>query len=128
MDPKLQQLVSRTNLNELLQPAAPEVDLNQPVDTAQPAPLDPPRSTVDPFQVNFATTDIVGKLQDTRSSGVKTFALIFLGGPMAVFGIALVFMAFSNPEVGMLRRVFAITVGSALAGFWPYLIFKRRRR
>lgn len=37
MDPKLKELVARTNLGDLLQPTNPEIDLNQTVETAPPA-------------------------------------------------------------------------------------------
>lgn len=80
MDPKLQKLLDRTNLAELIPPSAHEVDLNQPVVAAPPPKMELPRSTVDPFQINFASADIARKLQDSRTgSGVKAFALIFLG-------------------------------------------------
>ena len=128
MDPKLTEILGRTNLGELVRPAAPELDLNQPVEAVPPPKSDPSRSTTDPFQIYFATADIAGKLQDSRSGkGVKTFALIFLGGPMMIFGVGLIFMAWSNPETSAVRAYFATLVGLAFAGFWPYVMFARRR-
>lgn len=110
MDPKLKELVARTNLADLLQPTSPEIDLNQPVETALPPKSEPVRSTVDPFQINFATADIVGKLQDPRTGkGVMTVALVFLGGPVMIFWIG-------------------SALGLAIAGFWPYVVFARRRK
>ncbi|MGH6754621.1 MAG: hypothetical protein ACREO0_14815 [Pseudoxanthomonas sp.] len=129
MDPKLKDLVARSNIGDLLQAPAPELDLNQPVETAQPAKIDAARSTVDPLQINFAAADIAGKLQDSRTGkGVKIFAFVFLGGPMMIFGLGLVVMAWSNPEVGIIRALFGTAFGLAIAGFWPYLIFKKRSR
>ena len=129
MDPRLKELVGRTNLGELIQPTKPEVDLNQPVETVVPQKIDIARSTTDPFQINFATADIAGKLQDSRTGkGVKTFALIFLGGPMMIFGLGLIVMAWSNPTTSLLGAYFATLVGLVMAGFWPYVMFINRRK
>ncbi|SFK68844.1 hypothetical protein [Lysobacter sp. cf310] len=137
MDPKLQQLVARTNLDELLAPSAPEVDLNQPVAPPASAPMDPARSTADPFQVNFATTDVIGKLHDGgTSSGVRWFALVFLGGPMLIFGLSLLYLTWYDPQLQLfkipndlgsaLKALFGTAAGLAIGGFWPYVIFRRR--
>lgn len=129
MDPKLKELVGRTNLGELLQPATPEIDLNQPVETVAPAKPDPARSTADPFQINFATGDIAGRLQDRHTGkGVKTFALVFLAGPMMIFGLGLVVMAWSSPSSSVLGIYFSSLFGLAIAGFWPYVMFANRRK
>ncbi|WP_181113027.1 hypothetical protein [Xanthomonas pisi] len=129
MDPKLKELVARTNLGDLLQPTSPEIDLNQPVETAPPTKSEPVRSTVDPFQINFATADIVGKLQDPRTGkGVTTFALVFLGGPLMIFWIGLVFMAWTSPNGSVFGKLFASALGLAIVGFLPYVVFARRRK
>ena len=129
MDPKLQELVGRTNLGELIQPAAPEMDLNQPVEVAPPPKLDAARSTVDPLQINFAAADIAGKLQDSRTgSGLKAFAFVFLGGPMMILGLGLIGIAWSNPGLGVTRVLFGTVLGLAMAAFWPYIIFANRRK
>ena len=129
MDPRIQKIVARTNLGDLIQPSSPDMDLNQPVEVAPPPEIDVARSTVDPFQVNFATADIAGKLQDSRTGrGVKTFALVFLGGPMMIFGLGLVGMAWSNPTLGVIRLLFVTVFGLAIAGFWPYIIFAKRNK
>jgi hypothetical protein len=129
MDPKLHELINRTNLGELLKPADSNINLTQPVETAPPPVIDVARSTVDPVQINFATSDIVGKLQDSHtSSGVKAFAFVFLGGPLIIFGLGLIVMAWSNSELGTIRVFFATFVGLAIAGFWPYIIFANRRK
>lgn len=137
MDPKLQQLVARTNLDELLTPPAPEIDLNQPVAPPASAPMEPARSTSDPLQVSFATTDVIGKLHDGgRSSGVRWFALVFLGGPMLIFGLSLLFLTWYDPQLQLfkipndvgsaLKALFGTVAGLAFSGFWPYVIFRRR--
>lgn len=129
MDPKLQELVARTNLDELLSPVATEINLNQPVQTTESAPAEVARSTTDPLQVHFATADILGKLQDSpTSSGMKTFAVVFLAGPFVIFGLMLIGMAWSNPGVGLVRQILGTIVGLGIAGFWPYIIFSRRRK
>jgi hypothetical protein len=129
VDPRLKDLVGRTNLDELIKPAAPQIDYNQPVETAQPAKPDPVRSTVDPFQINFASADIAGKLQDPHTGkGVKAFALVFLGGPLMLFGLGLVYMALAGSTAGLFGRLFAILMGLGMAGFWPYVIFANRRK
>ena len=130
MNPRRQDLGTLTNLDELLKPSAPEMDLNQPVEAAPPPPeIEVARSTTDPFQINLATADIAGKLHNTRtSSRVKIFALVFIGGPMMVFGIGIIAMAWSNPELGAIRVVFVSILGLAIAGFWPYIIFANRRK
>ncbi|GAB3092340.1 hypothetical protein [Lysobacter terrae] len=129
MDPKLKELVGRTNLGELIHHSAPEVDLNQPVDTVAPPKADVARSTTDPLQINFATADIAGKLQDSRTGkGVKAFALIFLGGPMTIFGLGLIFMAWSSPTTSAVSAYFSTLIGLAIAGFWPYVVFANRRK
>jgi hypothetical protein len=130
VDPKLKELVGRTNFGELVSPSVPQLDLNQPVASAPPpAEAEPIRSTVDPFQINFATVDIVGKFRDTRAGkGTKTFALLFLGIPMMLFGFGLVAMAWSQPGNSGLARLFASALGLGCAGFWPYVIYANRPR
>lgn len=129
MDPKLKALVDRTNLGDLIQPALPELDLNQPVETASPPTMEPARSTTDPLQINFAVADIAGKLQESRTgTGVKTFALVFLGGPMMVFGLGVVYMAWTNTRTTLLGSLYASVVGLLFAGFWPWLVLAKRRK
>lgn len=128
MDPKLQELVARTNLDQLLPPASRETDTNQPVQSAAPAKAGAARSTTDPLQIHFATTDIVGKLHDTPTSPkVKTFALVFLGGPFMIFGLLLLGLGWSNPGIGPLRLAIGTAVALLMIGFWPYVIFARHR-
>ncbi|KQR07967.1 MULTISPECIES: hypothetical protein [Xanthomonas] len=82
---------------------------------------------MDPFQINFATADIVGKLQDPRTGkGVTTFALVLLGGPLMIFWIGLVFMAWTSPNGSAFGKLFASALGLAIAGFWPYVVFAHR--
>jgi hypothetical protein len=129
MDKKLEQLMARTNLDELVARPAPQMDFNQPVETAAPPKIDSARSTSDPLQIHFATTDIVGKLKDSDTgSGVKTFAFVFLGGPLILFGLGMVAMAWSNPELSPLRLLLSTVFGLTMAGFWPYIIFSNRRK
>lgn len=137
MDPKLQELMARTNLDQLLAPPSQEVDLNQPVAPLAPEPMEPARSTVDPFQANFATTDVIGKLHDGGAgSGVRWFALIFLGGPMLIFGLSLLYLTWYDPQSGAfkvpdgigaaLKALFGTVAAFAVGGFWPYIIYRRR--
>lgn len=128
MDPKLKDLVGRTNLGDLIDSAPPDMDLNQPIRTGPLPETTPARSTVDPFQINFATADIAGKLQDTRTGkGVKVFALVFLGGPAMIVGLGLVCMALTSDSGSMVGKLVGIAFGLALAAFWPAIIFARRR-
>ena len=125
--PEMQPLVT---LDELRRPSPPEMDLNQPVESA-PLPLDieVARSTTDPLQINFAAADIAGKLHNSRtSSGVKTFALVFIGGPTTIFAIGLIATAWSNPRLDAMRVLFDTALGLVLAAFWPYVIFAHRRK
>jgi hypothetical protein len=130
VDPKLKELVGRTNLGELVTPAAPEIDLNQPVASAPlPPEADPIRSTVDPLQINFATVDMVGKFRGGGAGkGTKAFALVFLGVPMMFFGLGLVVMAWTQPNDKLLACLFVTAFGLGLAGFWPYVIYANRRK
>lgn len=129
MDPRLKNLADRTNLDELLRPAAPDVDLNQPVETSAPGETEPMRSTYDPLQVNFATADMAGRLHNSRTSRrVKMFALVFLGGPLTIFGLEFIFMAFASPNASAAGRLLGFLFGLAMAGFWPWIIFGNRRR
>lgn len=129
MDPKLKELVDRTNLGDLIQPASPELDLNQPVQTTSPPTMEPARSTTDPLQINFAVADMAGKLQESRTgAGVKAFALVFLGGPMMIFGFGVVYMAWTNSSTTLLGALYASVVGLLFAGFWPWLVLARRRK
>jgi len=129
MNPKLQEANPEINLAELLRPSLPEMDLNQPVEASPSQPsIDEVRSTTDPLQINFATADIAGKLHNSRTSaGVKTFALIFVGGPTMLFGLGIIVMAWSKPELDMLRALLTSVLGLAMIGFWPYIIFANRR-
>ena len=129
MDPKLQELLDRTNLAELIPQSVHEIDLNQPVVAAPPPKMELPRSTVDPFQINFASADIARKLQDSRTgSGVKAFALIFLGGPMIIFGLGMIYLAWAGPRHNPLGTLCATALGLGIAGFWPYVIYANRRK
>jgi len=130
MNPTLRDLGTHTNLDELLRPSTPELDLNQPVEGAPPTPeIEVARSTTDPFQVNFAAVDIAGKLHNSRTgSGMKLFALVFVGGPITIFGLGVVAAAWSNPGLGVVRLLFATLLGLLMAGFWPYIIFANRRK
>ena len=130
MDPRLQKLKARTNFDELFKPSVPELDLNQPVQSAPlPQEIETARSTTDPLQINFATVDVVEKLHNSRTGkGMKIFALVFVGGPTIFFGLALIVMAWSNPSMGGIRVLFATVLGSVMAGFWPYIIFANYRK
>jgi hypothetical protein len=130
VDPKLQKLRARTNFDELFKPSEPELDLNQPVQSApSPQEIEVARSTTDPLQINFATADIAEKLHNSRTrKGMKIFALLFIGGPTIFFGLALVVTAWSNPSMGAARAFFATVFGLVVAGFWPYVIFANRRK
>jgi len=130
VDPKLQELKARTNFDELFKPSAPEMDLNQPVQSAPSLQeIQAARSTTDPLQINFAAADIAEKLHNSRTSnGLKVVALIFVGGPTTFFGLALIISAWSNPSLGAGRALFATAVGLLIAGFWPYVIFANRRK
>ena len=117
-------------VDELLQPSAPEMDLNQLVEPA-PAPLniDPVRSTTDPLQINFASVDIGARLHNTRTGpGIKSFALVFIGGPTIIAGLAFIFAAWTDPRADALHVLFKTLLGVAVAGFWPYIIFANGRR
>ena len=129
MDKKLEQLMARTNLDELVARPAPQMDFNQPVETAAPAKIDVARSTTDPLQIHFAAADVVGKLKDTDTrSGMKAFASVFLGGPLILLGLSVVAMVWSNPDLGPVRLLLGTVFGLGMAGFWPYFIFSRRRK
>lgn len=129
MDPKRKALVDRTNFGDLIQPTMPELDLNQPVETASPPTMEPARSTTDPLQINFAVADIAGKLQESRTgTGVKAFALVFLGGPMMIFGLGVVYMAWTSTTATRLGTLYATVVGLLFVGFWPWLVLANRRK
>jgi hypothetical protein len=130
MNGKHQELGTPISLDEMLRPSPPEMDLNQPVEAApEPINIDPARSTTDPFQINFATVDIVDKLHNSRTgSGLKIFALVFVGGPTMILGLGLIVMAWSDPQADAIHVLFATLLGLAAAGFWPYVIFAGRRR
>ena len=136
MDSKLQQLMARSNLNELIVPPSREVDLNQPVQLAEPVGLEVARSTSDPLQIHFATADIVGKLQEPGvRGGMRLVALLCFGGPMLMVGLGFLYLTWLTPELGLraphtltdvLRSLFGTVAAVATAGFWPYLIYRRR--
>ena len=130
MKPKLQELGAPISLEELLRPSAPEMDLNQPVEAA-PLPIntETPRSTTDPFEINFATVDIARKLQTPfAGTGVRIFALVFFGVPTTIFGLGLAVMAWSDPQMDTISALFNSVLGLAAAVFWPYIIFANRRK
>lgn len=128
MDDKRKELVGRTNIDQLLGLTAREIDLNQPVQARQDVADVQIRSTTDPQQIHFATTDVIGKLQEpAASSRMRAFALVFIGGPMIVFGLMLIGMALSS-DVSLLRRLLVSVLGGAMAAFWPFLIYRGRRR
>ncbi|MCL7713128.1 hypothetical protein [Stenotrophomonas mori] len=129
MDSKLKDLVARTNIDELVQPPPAGIDLNQPVQSTVATVIEPARSTTDPLQIHFATADIVGKLQEPHAGGgLRSFALVFLGGPALLFGALSIATAWSNPAVGVVRAVAVTLFGLAMIGFWPWLLLRGRRR
>ncbi len=128
MDDKLKALVERTNIDQLLAPTSRETDLNQPVQARAEVPDVQVRSTTDPLQVHFATADIIGKLQEpAASSRMRGFALVFIGGPTIVFGLLMIALAITGAD-STPQRVFGATVGLAVIAFWPWLIYRGRRR
>ncbi|AJC47381.1 hypothetical protein [Xanthomonas sacchari] len=137
MDPKLQALLARTNVADLVQPAAAEQVTDQPVQPASPTAPPPKHVTSDPFQYHLATTEVVGKLADRRTSpALRFFGWLIFGLPMALFGLMLLHLVWYDAAVHAwkvphslgqaLRTLFGSA--SALAFIVAYPFFTRRRR
>ena len=130
MKQKLQEPGAPISLDELLRPSAPEMDLNQPVE-ASPLPIntETPRSTTDPFEINFAAVDIARQLQTPHAgTGVRIFALVVFGVPATILGLGLAAMAWSDPQMDTINALFNSVLGLTAAVFWPYVIFANRRK
>ncbi|MCC4595362.1 hypothetical protein NRY95_05180 [Xanthomonas campestris pv. phormiicola] len=136
MDPKMQALLARTNVTELVAPAAVEQVTHQPVRPEPPPAQRPLYSTADPFQYHLATTEIVCKLQErTTRPAVRAFGWLVFGVPMALFGLMLLQLvwydaglhAWKIPHTvgGALRTL--VGTASALAFIVAYPYFTRRR-
>ena len=130
MTGKRKRVDASISLDELRHPSLPEMDLNQPVEAApEPPNIEAARSTTDPLQINFAAADIADKLHNSRvGAGMKVFALVFVGGPMIIGGIALIVDAWSDRYAGPVSVLCGTLLGLAVAGFWPYVIFANRRK
>ena len=130
MTGKSKEVDASISLEELRRPSLPEMDLNQPVEAAPPRPnIDAARSTTDPLQINFAAADIADKLHHSHvGSGMKVFALVFVGGPTIIAGIAFIVTAWSDHHAEPISVLIGTVLGLAVAGFWPYVIFANRRK
>jgi hypothetical protein len=140
MDPKIQDILVRTNLQELVQ-AVPEnsFDLNQPVRASESQnELEVRRSTADPLQIHFADVDMVGKIQSGYNSpGIRFGAWMFLALPMIFFAfmfLCLIWYDMGAGEIKLpstLREACISIVGTAFSlafgGFWPYLIWRGKQ-
>ena len=129
MDPKLKALIEQTNLSDLLPQAPQEMDVEQPVAPPEPARPQPARSTNDALQVHFGGADMVGKLANAPTGkGVRTFAMIFLGGPTIALGLLLLAMVWTEPGKPVLALIYGTVVAAVLIGMWPYLLFRKREK
>ncbi|MCW0373977.1 MULTISPECIES: hypothetical protein [Xanthomonas] len=136
MDPKLHDVLARTNVAELVQPACAEQVTHQPVQP-EPAPPPPPRyATSDPFQYHLASTEVVGKLAEGRTSpALRFFGWLVFGLPMASFGLMMLHAIWYDASahalyvphtLGQAVRMLLGTA-SALAFVVAYPYFTRRR-
>lgn len=136
VDPKMQALLARTNVTELVAPAAVEQVTDQPVRPEPPPTQRPLHSTSDPFQYHLATTEIVGKLQDRRTKpALRVFGWFAFGLPMAVFGVLLLQLTWYDSALQAwkiphsagqaLRALFGSACALAFMAAYPY--FTRRR-
>ena len=138
-DSKIQKLLSRTNLDQLLTPPAKELNFNPPVETKPPPAINAPRSTVDPLQVNYASADIAARFRNPRvSNRLRVFGLLLLGGPLLLSGFVLILTVWFGPDLGQFRKpesagglivnVLLTIGGLGVAGFWPCMIFANKYR
>lgn len=130
MDPKLKDLIAQTNLGDLLQPANPQQDYQQPVAPPAPTTPEPARSTTDPLQVHFADVSVVGALRsDSPVSGrLRLTALFFLGGPTIITGLVLLDIVLRNDNATLFGKAVGALFCLGIIAFWPLIIYAKRRK
>jgi hypothetical protein len=138
MDEKLKELLARTNVDELVSPAARALDLNQPVASA---PEPKPRtfhSTTDPLQIHFAAADVLGKITTSRTPRwMRLVGMVVVCAPLAVIGLETALGAWMVAPgeilVPQTPREFArVVLGTLafvlLAVATPWLVYRAARR
>ncbi|GEM_PF-6386965 len=138
MDDKLKELLARTNVDELVSPAARALDLNQPVASAPEPEPRTFRSTTDPLQINFAAADVLGKITTSRTRPwMRVVGMIVVCSPLVVIGLETALGAwmvapgeFMVPQTP--REYARVTLGTLafvlLAVVTPWLIYRAARR
>ena len=126
----LQALRKLTNIGELMrEPPLPDTETQALVIHV----IEPKRSTTDPFEVNFATVDIVEGFDRPTSPFVRWFAWIFLGLPSIVATLAVAWdAAFTGvPLVGFWDHAlawFAVLASGLMSLLWPYVLLREPRK
>lgn len=124
----------RTNIDELVAPAAIDPRLPQPaIGQPEREPFRLPFRTIDPFQAQHYFADMAAALASRRFDGpVVIAAWLFLAAPAFVAWLVTVETAIgigrSLGAWGTIGALLELVLATAIAGFWPWLLRRRSRR
>lgn len=133
--PTTNDLLRRTNVEQLIRPAAVDPDLPQPaIEDAKGEPFRLPYNTTDPFQSQHYAADMAAGLSSPQlKTPIVVAAWLFLAVPATGYWLFHVGQFFRSGHWRTLDTFgeFAATAGAfvvltAFCGLWPYLLLRRR--